>query len=59
MNGPVMMLGQFLELLRMARRVLYRFRRFWRSLYHTVTNALIIIGCAAVLAGVWYLSFLL
>lgn len=59
MNGPVMMLGQLLELLRMARRFLYRFRRFWRSLYYAVTNALIIIGCAALLAGIWYISFLL
>lgn len=59
MTGPLSVLGQLLELFRLVRRFLYRFRRFWRSVYYAVTNALIIIGCAAVLLGIWYVSFFL
>lgn len=56
MNG--LLLGQLLELFRLVRCLLYRLRRFWRSLYYAVTNALIILCCSVVLAFVWYICFL-
>lgn len=53
MNGFASMLKVF----RLFCRFLYRFRRFWRSLYYAVTDGLIIVGTAAALAGIWYLCF--
>lgn len=46
-----------LYLFSQIRRLFYRLRRFWRSIYYTVTNLLIILGASALLSAFWYFCF--
>lgn len=36
----------------------WRIKRFFRRLWYAVTDALAIIGAAALMCGIWYLCFL-
>lgn len=46
------------RLYRFIRRPFWRFRKFWRRVYYSVTDALMILGGSVLLSVVWYFLFL-